>query len=72
MQIRIQVHYTLYGGGVLQKGLFPVHPRKYRENPEAAACEVAEKFINDISMQNPNMVIEKVLWEDTDITHLIK
>lgn len=72
MQILIQVHYTLRGSQVLQRGMFPVHPRKYREDPEGAACEVAQKFIRDISMTHIDMILTKVLWEEEDITHLIK
>lgn len=73
MKVHIKVHYIANGMKVLQQGDFKVNQIKYKSNPDEAAAESAKQFIAWIVRNNMYKVeIDKVLYNTTDITDLIK
>ena len=69
MKVLIKVHYEYAGMKCLQKGNFPVNYRDYKQDPDKAAATSAVKWIMEISMMFPEMIVAKVLYnEDIDIT----
>lgn len=72
LQVLLQVYFIYNDIKVLQKGDFKVNPYKYQTDPDEAAADSAKEWITKLGRELPGMEIDKVLYNDTDITHLIK
>ena len=56
----------------LRRGYFKVNPKKYKNAPDNAAYEVAEKWIEQLRRELPGLKIYKMLYDDVNITNLTK
>ena len=73
MKVLIKVFYTYNEHECLQKGVFPVNYKVYRESPDLAAADSAKVFVETIQRMFPEMDLLEVLYEDDkDITDLVK
>lgn len=73
MKVLIKVFYKYNEVECLQKGVFPVKVRDYRESPNEAAADSAIVFVNVIQKMFPEMELVKVLYEDDkEITNLVR
>ena len=73
MKVLIKVFYRYNENECLQKGVFPVNYKVYRESPDQAAANSARVFVDTIKKMFPEMELLEVLYEDDkDITGLLK
>ena len=73
MKVLIKVFYRYSENECLQKGVFPVNYKVYRDSPEEAAADSAKVFVEIIQKMFPEMELLEVLYEDDkDITGLLK
>lgn len=72
MKVLIQIHFTISGSKVLKRGDMKVNSFEYEINPDEAAAESAKRWISELQKEFPGMIIEKVVYNSTDITEKIK
>lgn len=74
MKVRIQVFYEYHGIKAMQKGVFPVNVRDYRQSPDHAAAHSAIVFVQVIKRVFPEMRVRSVLYgnDERDITKLVE
>jgi len=72
MNINIALHYVNRGNRKLRRGDFKVNAYKYKEDPIKEAVRVAKEWINQLVLEEPEMIIERVVYNQVhDITNLI-
>ncbi|TKC15665.1 hypothetical protein [Robertmurraya kyonggiensis] len=78
MEILLEIHLTTFTpvgpNRGMRRGLFKVNDRDYNKDPLFTASVEAYKFIEQIHRDAKYMGlnIDKVLWEDEDITEEVK
>ena len=73
MMVHIELVYLGWDNTIMQKGNFPVDQRKFKEDPDYAAAEVALKWIREIRREHEVSKIIKVTYnKEHDITDLVK
>lgn len=72
MEVVIKIHYSFRGIQALRSGRFHIKDYVYKKDPDDAARIVAENWLRSLYLEHPEMVLDKVLYEDKDITELIK
>ena len=72
MKVLIQIHFEVNGSKVLRRGDMSVNSFEYEINPDQAAAESAIRWIRDLQREFPSMKIDKVVYNMTDITEIVK
>jgi len=72
MNVHIALHYVNRGNKKMRRGDFKVNPIRYREDPFQEAVRVAKEWINQLVLEEPEMIIQRIVYnQEHDITELV-